>query len=347
MFLCFFITLLLISLMCSAKYPLSVLAKALDVLPPASASGMDINCGFSITASNSKLASEIEDKSHKFIVNAFHGYSHNYRCQKKNHPTVVQGAGLEDFETMERIFSASNALASVTRYASPYRRRLFVDAFFRQWDLDKFENLGTFILNNYKQALSTLDRDVPALRQSMERFNLTDADLDRWEEEEAEFFSQLGKEPEANTLQVEYVELLQALQDASAKRTKSNHSYYGSLTFVTETPQSTSSTYSQSTRQTNRLEKERRLAHERYETARSDVVQMELRLGITRRWDSTDREYLEALKYTRERKYHRALDKVHELVVHRLFELQRMNVSGLGKQSLGHNIHCVSLCVVL
>lgn len=312
-----------------------MLAKCLEVLPPTSASGMDINCGFSITAGNSKLAPKIEDKSHKFIVNAFHGYSHNYRCQKKNHPTVVQGAGLEDFETMERIFSASNALASVTRYASPYRRRLFIDTFFHQWDLDKFDNLGTFILNNYKQALSTLSEDVPALRKSMEQFNLTEADLDRWEEEETEFFSQLGKEPEGNTLQVEYVELLQALQAAGVKRAQSNNSYYGNLTFITETPQSTSTTYSSSTRQTNRLEKERRLAHERYDIAHSDVVQMELRLGITRRWDSTDREYLEALKYTQERKYHRALDKVHELVVHRLFELQRMNVSGLGKKLSG------------
>ena len=81
---------------------------------------------------------------------------------------------------------------------------------------------------------------------------------------------------------------------------------------------------------THRLEKRRRLALEHYKTARHDIVQMELRLGIERRWEQTDREYQEALKYTRERKYNRALDHVHDLVIRRLFELQRMNVSGLG-----------------
>ena len=231
-----------------------MLSKALEVLPASSASGMDINCGFSITVGNSSLSEHARSADHHFVVNAFHGYAHNYVCQKKNHPTVVSGCGLEDFETMERIFSASNALASITRYASPYRRRLLIDAFFRQWDKDKFENLGSFILNNYKQALSILERDVPALKESMERLHVTDADLDRWEREEADFLSQLGKEPEQNTLQVEYVELLLSLQAALSERTKADTSYYGSLgggPFVVETPQTACTTYSQVASQTN------------------------------------------------------------------------------------------------
>lgn len=320
----------------SAKYPLSILAKALEVLPPHSASGMDINCGFEITAGKSRLADEIRSKSHKFVVNAFHGYSHNYQCQVKNHPTVVFGVGIEDFETMERIFSASNALAIITRYASPYRRQLLIDAYFHQWDEDKYANLGTFILNNYKQALSTIHRDGPALESAMEKFKLSDADLDRLEKEEAEFLLQLGKEPENNTLQVEYVELLQALQVALTEKTNAEGSYYGHLTFVAETPESIQGGYSQLASATNQKEKRRRLARERYDTAQHDVIQIEIQLGVTRRWEPTDPEYRETLKYLKDRKYHRALDKVHQLVVQRLFELQRMNISGLGMSFLAH-----------
>lgn len=294
---------------------------------------MDINCGFETTAGKSSLAEQIKSKAHKFVVNAFHGYSHNYQCQIKNHPTVVSGVGIEDFETMERIFSASNALASITRYASPYRRQLIIDAYFRQWDEDKYENLGTFILNNYKQVLTTLHRDVPALQSAMEKFDLTDASLDCLENEEVKFLSQLGKEPEHNSLQVEYVELLQALQAALAEKEKAESSYLGQLgdvSFIAETPQSIQAGYSQLASATNQREKRRRLARERYHSAQHDVIQMEVRIGIARRWEPTDPEYRETQKYIRERKYHRALDKVHQLVVQRLFELQRMNISGLG-----------------
>lgn len=234
---------------------------------------------------------------------------------------------------MERIFGASNALATILRHNSPYRRRLNIDAFFRQWDEDKFENLGTFILNNYKQALATLHRDVPAFEDSMRKFNLTDADLDRWEKEEIEFFAQLGKEPESNTLQVEYVELLQALQAARTERTNADTSYYGRLgnsAFAQETPESIQAGYSQATSVTNKVETRRRLARERYELAHSDVVQMEIRLHIARRWEPIDPEYRDTLKYMRDRKYHRALDKLHQLVIKRLFELHRMNLSGTG-----------------
>lgn len=35
-------------------------------------------------------------------------------------------------ETLEHVFSASNELASVTRYASPYRRRLLIEVHFKQ-----------------------------------------------------------------------------------------------------------------------------------------------------------------------------------------------------------------------
>lgn len=318
-----------------AKYPLAILAKAVAVIENNSAQAMDIGCGFSVTVENSSLASAVKDKNVAFLVNAFHGYSHNIQCQLKNHPNIFEGVGLEDFETMERIFSASNALASVIRYASPYRRRLYIDAFFRQWDEDKYANLGTFILNNYKQALDILDNDTRTLEESKQKFNVSDEDMDCWEREQAAFFATLGQEPAAYTLQVEYVELLQALQAAQAEKLSTESAFHrniGGSVFVTETPGSRS--YSNSTSATLRLETKRRVAREKVERLLQDVARVEASLGITQRWVPGDPLYTAAWKYLAERNFHRAIDRVHELVIKRLFELQKLNIAGTGNVPL-------------
>lgn len=255
-------------------------------------------------------------------------------CQIKNHPLVVEGVGLEDFETMERIFSFSNALAAILRFASPYRRRLFIDFFFRQWDDDKYLNLGTFILNNYVQALNILDEDTKALEDAKTSLGFSDEDMDRWEKEQQDFFANLGKEPESHSLKVEYVELLQMLHAASNIRGSTDSSLYGHITtssFVTETPSSSQADYLKAVSATMRLETNRRLACERYETALKDVIEMEVRLGVHRRWVSGDPVYVETLKYIAEHRYHRAADKVHQLMIQRLFELHKLNVAGTGK----------------
>lgn len=317
-----------------AKYPLAILAKALEVLEERFANGGDINCGFSITAQRSSLASAIREKKVSFPVNAFHGYSHNFICQLKNHPNGFKGIGLDDLETMERIFSGSNALAALLRFASAYPRGLFITTYFGQWDEDKYANLGTFILNNYLQALEILDRDPAALEDSKQRFNVTEEDMDRWEKEQETFFQELGKEPENTSLQVEYVALLQALHEARTEKESAESSYYGSLTnsaFITETPGSSTRQYSGAVSATLRMETRRRVARERCDNLLHDIVEMEARLCITQRWAPGDPIYIETMKYIAERNYHRAVDRVHELVVKRLFELQKLNIAGTGK----------------
>ncbi|KAK7689644.1 hypothetical protein QCA50_007437 [Cerrena zonata] len=314
-----------------AKYPLSVVAKSLEVLPASSAGGMDIACGFAITAANSCLAGDIIEKKHKFVVNAFHGYSHNYQCQRKNHPNIVEGVGLEDFETMERTFSSSNALASIIRYASAFRRRLFIDTYFRQWDEDKYTNLGTFILHNYQQALKILNEDVAAFEEAKRNLKISDADLDLWEKEQAEYFEALGKEPEGDRLKVEYVELLQALDKAANEKAHANLAFLGNAgdsIFVTENPSPHRAAYAKAVSTTLKLETRRRVTRERYDNILQEVIELEVQFQIPKRWVPGDPEYMEALKYIAERKYTRALDRLQQLVVQRLFELHKMNLSG-------------------
>lgn len=62
---------------------------------------------------------------------------------------------------------------------------------------------------------------------------------------------------------------------------------------------------------------------------------METIMGIDRRWETSDREYKEALEYINTRKYRRALERLHKLVVQRLFELHKMNLSNTG---VSHNM---------
>ncbi|KAJ3872118.1 hypothetical protein F5051DRAFT_445496 [Lentinula edodes] len=147
-----------------AKYPLSIVAKALEVFGNCWVMGYDIRCSFETTVRNSSLGPEFERKQCRTCVNAFHGYSHNSTCQQKYHPLSICGTGLKDLETLERFFSSSNQLASVTHYMSSYRRRVFIDMFLQQWDREKYHNLATMLHNNYIQALNILQNEEPAYR---------------------------------------------------------------------------------------------------------------------------------------------------------------------------------------
>lgn len=197
----------------SAKYPLAMVAKALEVLGPRILIGYDIGCSFKTTVASSTLAAQAHAQSLRFCVNAFHGYSHSYSCQVKNHPNIISGMGLEDLETLERVFSSSNQLAAVVRYSSAYRRRLAIDAFFQQWDEDKYSNLGIMLLNNYKQALRILGEESLALEEAKKTLGIQPGDLEKWQDEEAAYVAELGKESDADLVAVAYVELLQQLNE--------------------------------------------------------------------------------------------------------------------------------------
>ena len=161
----------------SAKYPLALLSKIIE-LKPRTMGGFDIACGFELTVKASSLAEKFKQSGTRLCVNAFYGYSYSFMCQIDNHPLSIPGTGLEDFETMERIFSASNHLASVTRYASPFRRQLYIETFFQQWDQEKGTNLGTFILNNYIQALNIIKQNTVALDETLKSLGITHKTLD-------------------------------------------------------------------------------------------------------------------------------------------------------------------------
>ncbi|KAF8170782.1 hypothetical protein BJ912DRAFT_860927 [Pholiota molesta] len=323
-----------------AKYPLAITAKALETMGDRLLIGYDIGCSFSATLKSSSLADCFRMSASKCCPNAFHGYSHNYLCQARNHPNIIEGIGLEDLEVMECVFSASNQLASVTRYASAYRRRLLIDQYVRQWDAEKYENLATFLYNNYKQALKIIREDSIAFEHAMQALEIDSTEqLEAWRLEELKYLETLGKEDDYDVMAVAYVERLDEYNELKYE----NASTSFQATFLVSTPTeygdstaNPSLMYSSDLSKTRLLETERRYADERRASIHRELVEMEVKMEITTRWHASMPEYIEARQYMSRRKYEKAVDALQKLVVQRLFELQRMNQSQNGYQMRTH-----------
>ena len=196
----------------SAKYPLAIIAKALEVFDRPWLCGFDIGCSFQGTVAHSpKLSQIFKDSGSRICVNAFHGYSHSYSCQQHHHPNVINGMGLEDFETMEHIFSLSNQLASVVRYTSAYRRRVLVHMYFQRWDEERYQSLGKFIYDNFLQAQGIISMKEPLVVDSLRALGLTAEDLARFAEEERSYVASLQKESDRHLHTIAYVQALEEL----------------------------------------------------------------------------------------------------------------------------------------
>jgi hypothetical protein len=90
--------------------------------------------------------------------------------------------------------------------------------------------------------------------------------------------------------------------------------------------------YAESMKQTRRLETQRRHAYELVSKSLTAVQDLELRLGIASRWVAGDEDWSKAAEMVSKRRYQRALDQLQGLVVARMFELCKMNMSGTGKR---------------
>lgn len=119
----------------------------LDVFAHDVGLGADIGCSFTETVKHSKL---LKDKASQLrlqvVVNTFHGWAHNHLCQLQYHPLYRKGAGLEDLETLERIFSASNTIAQTICHTTKFHWLQALDLHFRQWDEQKYQELREFNL---------------------------------------------------------------------------------------------------------------------------------------------------------------------------------------------------------
>ncbi|KAF7976738.1 hypothetical protein HWV62_5710 [Athelia sp. TMB] len=307
-----------------AKYPLATTNFLLEVFGDDLGLGADIGCALTETIKQSKLLGEKAAKARlQVIVNAFHGWAHNRLCQLKYHPLYRKGTGLEDLEILERIFSSSNTIARPIRHATKFHWLQAVDLHFRQWDEQKYQELSTFIYNNYKQALVIIRDYTPQIAAFKAQFMVGDADIEGWLAAELKFLQELKDEPEERVLAVVYVDALILLRKSDEKWNRVSNMF-------TNTNFHDVTNYGANTRATARLEADRRAAMDQQLVAIRAVNDLEAKLGITTRWTPAHLEYRDTINYMRQRDYHRALDSIQQLVVQRLFELSKANMSGLG-----------------
>ncbi|GBE87425.1 hypothetical protein SCP_1101010 [Sparassis crispa] len=274
-----------------AKYPLAIIAKAMEVFGPHTLAGYDIGCSFEQTVHHSSLGPTFTHLHSRCCVNAFHSYSHFYPCQIRYHPNVIKGMGLEDLETLECIFSASNLLAS--------------------WDNEKYSNLGTMLYNNYKQVLDIIQTPSVALADAMASLGVCDEDLKLFELEEQQYFATLGQEPEWDVYAMAYVEALQELR-AIITQVDEASSWFLNATptdYQFLPPTNGPTWYEMEMSTTRKLETRR------------------LKMGITNRLQPSDAPYVETVKYIATHKYQLALGKLQRLVIQRLFELHKLNLT--------------------
>ena len=118
---------------------------------------------------------------------------------------------------------------------------------------------------------------------------------------------------------------------AEASSTKFLHAIPSDYHFELPSHDTTNpTTYNSELLKTCRLESERRYTQEHRDRLLHQVLELEAQMGILKLWTPDTPEYVEMARYIRERRYHQALNHLQRLVVQRLFELHRLNLSGIG-----------------
>lgn len=280
----------------------------------------DIACKFSKTVKRSPLRELAEWMKFLPVIGTMHGYAHARRCQLSFLMLYIVGVGLEDGEFCERYFSASNALASVTRYMSSFHRRQAIAEY--AYCRDNFESYGklsTFIYNNYRQALKILST-ADAVGQEMREAGITSSEMFyEWLEEEGEYLQSLTRPPAIETLAIEYYQKLEAF---NACHTRLKASRLAWLNYKPEAQRDL----------TNMLEKKARDEQENEGKLMVDIQVLESKMEIKDRWTEGCEEWAAAKKTCRESAYRKALDKLEGLLVSRIFEMAKLNVAGTGEE---------------
>ncbi|KAF9508032.1 hypothetical protein BS47DRAFT_1303306 [Hydnum rufescens UP504] len=135
-----------------AKFPLTTAEKLMNVFSSNQLYLYDVGCTFLATIKRSSLADTAKTLNFKSCTGAFHGAAHNCPCQLDFLIGMIEGAGLEDGEGNEQIFSASNSLAMVTHHATAYYHHMQIHIHFEKWDEEKYENLGIYVQSSVELA---------------------------------------------------------------------------------------------------------------------------------------------------------------------------------------------------
>ncbi|KAJ7159361.1 hypothetical protein C8R43DRAFT_1086918 [Mycena crocata] len=294
--------------------------------------GYDIGCKFGkMVRMHPALSDLARDTKFEALVGSFHGFGHKRLCQTKNLTTYVPGVGMEALEGCESWFSKSNALASMTRYATAFHRQQAIVSYIKHADTcDTYQGLSLLLANKYRAALR-VRKTLPALRETMASLGVMERSVfETWLKEEREFLLSLSKEPAQETMDMEYYQKLVNLHEYEERLTAILHVEVPAIVQPGE------STYSAAVKNTRRIETHRRHAIEVHTKSLAAVQDLELRMGIATRWVRGGPEWVAASVLVGKRRYQRALDQLEGLVIARMFELTKVNMSGTGYKLRKH-----------
>ncbi|KAG6892945.1 hypothetical protein C0992_011800 [Termitomyces sp. T32_za158] len=191
------------------------------------------------------------------------------------------------------------------------------------------------LYQNYRQALKIIEINTLDIQHILELRNINTAALGAYITDKRNFFSTLGKESDGDLHAITYVELLQELWGIEAKLDDA------STRFLMQTPAdyrfvAPDQTYAINFSQTRKTDTACRQLNERRETLLIEILDMEQRMNIDSRWTIHHSEYQKTAEYVANRKYEKALDHLQLLVIKRLFELHKLNLSQTGYQMRTH-----------
>ncbi|KAF6742011.1 hypothetical protein DFP72DRAFT_994703 [Ephemerocybe angulata] len=328
-----------------SKYPLATVNTLLEAFGSRIGCGYDIGCKFSSTIANSALASKAKALEFTSLVGAFHGHAHNRLCQLSNLATYVTGLGLEDLEGCERMFSKSNNLAASLRHTSRFHRTQKIDQYFHHMDsYETMANLSKFIVDNYNQALEIISGQDDLARMMREHGVQNVEVFSQWLEEERKYLTGLTAEPVKETLQMDYyqalvdwnarkyVVLFTGLRRALISRARAEVEEARGA-FIQHNPNEQPSTGGKRKRSP---ETQMRHANELHDKALRSVMDLEVKLDIKKRWEAGSKDWVAAAELVSQRRYQRCLDQLESLIVSRMFELTKMNMSKTGYKLRRH-----------
>ncbi|KAJ7894413.1 hypothetical protein B0H14DRAFT_2334436 [Mycena olivaceomarginata] len=301
-----------------SKYGFAVLNHLISVLGEVTM-GHDMWCKTAkMVKAHPRLGPLAAKNNFKLVVGAFHGLGHGRLCSICNMSMYVNGMGLEDCENCKSYFSKSNALASITRYSTVFHRQQAIANYMKHTDL----------CDVYQGLTLKMKRGLPALQEAMRALDVPTRDVfEDWLEKEKQFLHLLTKEPLQETQEMEYYQKLVNFYACDMQRGEA---------FVVEP---TAPNYAESMKQTRRLGTQQRHTYELISKSLTAVQDLELRLGIASRWVAGDEDWIKAAEMcmvVTRRRYQRALDQLQGLVVARMFELCKMNMSGTGYKLRKH-----------
>ncbi|KAK1216209.1 hypothetical protein PQX77_021161 [Marasmius sp. AFHP31] len=178
---------------------------------------------------------------------------------------------------------------------------------------------GNFIYQTYRQVLERIAADGPLFSELCEEYGVTEEDCVRFLLEEKDHLLKEREELPEVAARLDYVELLQKVtklknssDEAQAKAKEASRSQ--------RVPR----------KQLAGLQTRSRTALDRYKAALEESLDFENEHDHYRRWEPTDSKYQETMVAMRGRNYRQALDKLEQLVVQRVLELTKLNMSGVG-----------------